>query len=529
MPIRVTHGQAVTAPQLRAVRVHEPAELAGRFHASELVGQFVLAHEAALVPDGWHSHELGEWRLGVHPRLPVIALHTSDGAHIGWLLGHPIDPAGRMITGRLTVPCTRPVWVEAFEDAIYGLGGRWVALLVSPRAQRVYLDPAGSMGAVFSPAHRMVASTTTLVPYSRGCEDDHELLHDFGIPHRNGLLPFGLTSRKGVTRILPDHCLDLATWQSRRHWPVAPLAGVVDARLAAGRVADIVRRHVAAVTQARATYAGLTAGYDSRMVAACTRDCLDRIEFITFALPDSMARIDCDVASHLARRVGLPHRVVPWVAADEMQMERWVWRSGGDIGEVRGRAATAMYHRLDPSRAEITGQAGELCRASYWIDAGRPREVRIGDILRVLGAPMTPRMTALADAWLRGLPARDTIQVYDFLYIEMWLGCWAGVLPYAEPDATAFRVYPLVHRDAFVQMLRLPNECKARGAFPRRLIAGEWPRLLGVPFNRPVGVRHYTRQVRKRVWKARQAAQRWSRAALFALPVLQSVLTRGQK
>jgi hypothetical protein len=111
----------------------------------------------------------------------------------------------------------------------------------------------------------------------------------------------------------------------------------------------------------------------------------------------------------------------------------------------------------------------------------------------------------------------------------MWLGCWAGVLPYAEPDATAFRVYPLVHRDAFIQMLRLPNACKARGIFPGRLIAAEWPRLLAAPFNRPAGVRHVTRQVRKRVWKTRQATQRWARAALLLVPVLQSVLTRTQK
>jgi hypothetical protein len=489
-----------------------PRELAARFPPSALAGQFVLCRDAAFIPPSWHTRELGSWKLGVHPILPVVTLQTSDGAPIGWLVGYAIAPTGRMVTDRLTVPCTRPVWCDAFEDAIYTLGGRWIALLLTRPAQRVYLDAAGSMAAVYSPAHQMVSSTTTLVPYSRGCDDDVDLLRAVGIPDRNALLPFGLTSRKRVSRVLPNHYLDLDEWATRRHWPVDPLVTDVDPERAATRVAAVVKRHVAAVVAARSAYAALTAGYDSRMIVACAREHVDRLQMITFDLPEATARIDCEVATHLARQLRLSHRVLPFVEPTREQLDEWVWRTGSEIGETRGRAWTATYRRLDPSRAEITGQAGELCRASYWRAARRPRDASIDDILRVLEVPATPRMIELAAQWVRGVRARDTIQLYDFLYIEQWLGCWAGVLPYAEPTATAFRLYPLVHRETFTQMLRLPNEWKVNEQFPKDVIRAQWPELLRAPFNRLLGPRHYMRQVKRRVWKTRRRVNTWARA-----------------
>jgi hypothetical protein len=190
---------------------------------------------------------------------------------------------------------------------------------------------------------------------------------------------------------------------------------------------------------------------------------------------------------------------------------------GSEIGEPRGWAATATYRQLDPSRAEITGQGGELCRAAYWRAARRPRDVRIEDVLHVLQAPGTPRMAELAERWVQGVPARDTLQLYDYLYVEQWLGCWAGVLPYAEPDATAFRLYPLVHRETFAQMLRLPNEVKARNTFSTDVIRAQWPELLGAPFNRLLGARHYVRRVKRRVWKARRSVRELARA-VFSIP-----------
>jgi hypothetical protein len=74
--------------------------------------------------------------------------------------------------------------------------------------ERVYVDCAASLPAVFAPSHERVASTPTLVPCSRGCEDAIDLIRATGLPaSRGGLsfaLAFGLTSRRGVERLLPN-------------------------------------------------------------------------------------------------------------------------------------------------------------------------------------------------------------------------------------------------------------------------------------------------------------------------------------
>lgn len=481
-----------------------PRVLATRHHTADLTGQFVLARGANDLPE-WPLRRLAGWQLASHPVLPVCELMSADGVVLGWLVGYAIDSAGRMVGDRIGVPFSRDITPAQFESFLYTFGGRFLAVLVTPRAERVYLDPVGSLGAIYSPEHEMVAATTTLVPYSRGCDDDSELIRDTGIPYRNGVYPFGLTPRMGVYRIIPNHYLDLRSWQTQRHWLSSSLDEVIDPHEAIRTVGEIVRRHVRAVTAARPAYVALTAGNDSRMVAACTREVLDRVHFMTLALPDDGAQMDCEMARRIMRRVGLPHEIVPFVEPSPDQIDDWLWRTGGMIGEWRGQQATGMYQTLDASRAELTGQAGELCRAAYWHELKGPREATVEGILDVLDAPSTPRIVACATQWLRSLPTRDPVMVYDLLHLEQWLGCWGGVLPYGDTTAVAFRVYPLAHRESIECMLRLPRRYKIAERFPRDFVAANWPELLSVPFNRYPGTRHYVRRARRRVWLIRRS------------------------
>jgi len=495
-------------PGLETRRVVTLSELAARFDRSSLAGQFVLARSPEAVPPGWAVHEARGWVLAVHPALPVYTMRAVDGSGIGWLLGFPIDAAGRWVDADMVLAQGPDPSPGEFEERLYELGGQFLGVLLTPGIERVYLDCAGSLSAVFAPSHELVASTPSLIPFSRGCEDAIDLIRATGLPAaRNDLsfaLAFGLTSRRGVERLLPNHALDLRDWSVKRHWPPAPLDDRADPRAVVEGVARIIERHIAATVTRRPAYLPLTGGYDSRTLLACARSCLDAIHLHTLALGDRTAHFDIAMARQLARRHGLRHEVIECEAPGAEEQDAWLWRTGLCVGGARGWRVFRTMQRFDPARVELTGQGGEAARASYWRDLGGDKSpLTEHAVVRALVLPPLPEILARARTWLDTLPASRFMHVVDLVYIEQRLGPWAGVVNYG--DAAPARLYPFAHRASFTAMLRLPDEYKQSGQFPRELIASRWPELLQDPFNRLPGWRHYAYRAKRRVWLARRA------------------------
>lgn len=488
-------------------RVPTPSELAARFDRSALPGQFVLGRSREHVPAGWAVHEMRGWVLGTHAGLPVHAVCATAGAIIGWLLGFPIDANGQWIGTDISFVLGANPSPREFEDALYTFGGKFLAIFLSTNAQRVYLNCAGSLSAVFAPAHELVASTPSLVPYSRGCDDNVELLRATGVPTSKATLALGLTSRIGVERLLPNHYLDLADWSVHRHWPLTPIDNNGDPRAAVETVAGILSRHIGAITRHAPAYLPLTAGLDSRMLLACAREHLDRIQLSTLALPDRTAQVDVEIARRVARRHGLSIDIVAYDPPHAEDLDAFLWRTGSCLAEARGWHATRTYRRMRSDRPEMTGAGGELARATYWRDLGIAQH---GDpderaVATALALPHTPDIRARARAWIDALPGNHAMHIADLLYVEQRLGAWAGVLSQGHADAIPLRIFPFAHRDAFDAMLRLPVEYKLSKRFPIDVIRSRWPELCRDPFNRPPGWRHYVQRAKRRVWLVRRA------------------------
>ena len=333
-----------------------PSSLVSRFGATDLPEQFLLGVDVDC-PRGWLTRRCRSWTLCHHPSLPVTELSAPSGLGLGWLLGYPISNATLLPDGScLALPDPS---VGGVERRLADIGGRWLAVLLTTADSRVYLDSGGLLSAVYSPVLRQVGSTPSVLPYTHDTGDDVLLIEAMGIPYRSVMYPLWLTPRRGVERLLPNHYLDLDSFQAHRHWPSGDLGVDDDIEAAATRVVDLVRNAIRGYVAAGPTSLALTAGQDSRLLLACARDQVDQLRTYTMEIPDDTGRLDARKAATIARALGLAHDVLPASPP-----------SDDDFGEMDAPHRVRRGRGPGLARYDNTSQAGRASNAAAGHDRG---------------------------------------------------------------------------------------------------------------------------------------------------------------
>lgn len=459
----------------------------------DLVGQFILCQKKNQITKSWQTYQFGEWLLGSHPKLPVIDIIGKDDFHVGWLLGYPISLDGELINSRLVfnISINEPN-PDKFENQLYSHGGRFAAVYFGGPQARFYLDPCGSLAAVFSPRHKIVASTPTLIPYSLGCDDDHKLIESMIIPGCDCCYPFGLTPRRYVKRLLPNHYLDLNSWKSMRHWPMKEFIQIQDIKGSVQEFATILRNQIAAVAHQGPFYLPLTGGRDSRLLLACSRNVLEKCHCFTIKHLTKSGKIDCQIVKKLCRRFNLPHKLLDVEQCSQEDWNLFRFRTGWCV-EGQSLGNVKRLSQLDTNFPILFGVGGELGRPFHW---------RRGDIESSLisAKDLVQRITGWlhtdigdkiqreAQKWLETIPVQNALTIWGLLYNEQYNGCWIGPKEYALAS-NSFSIWPFCHRSAIEIMLSLPADYRQKLQFVYDVIESQWLELLKFPFNWPTGWR----------------------------------------
>ncbi|MBG1241904.1 hypothetical protein [Nostoc sp. NZL] len=463
-------------------------------NVNSLIGQFILCQIENYIPKNWNTRRSGSWCLGFHPDLPVIEILASDSSSIGWLLGYPIDTNGLLLNKSLQISVSPKDSSAAsqLESSLYAFGGRFLAIFLTSDISRVYLDPFGSLSTVFCAQQQIVASSTALIPYSEDSKDNYELINTLDIPRKDNWYPFGLTPRHSVERLLPNHFLDLKNWQSTRHWPIDEITMIQDEDVERSvyEIVSIVKNNITALVRNYPLYMSLTAGRDSRMLLACAREHLKNLEFFTIRIPDKGGRLDCEVASKMAKSYGLNHRVIEFEEATETELNEWLYRTGNCVAGRTWRNVRTLK-QLDPQRGILIAIGSGVGRSQNW--SGSDTEstfIDSNELLQRLKLPVTAYLKKQANQWLTNLAINNSFTILDFLHIEQKLGCWAGPQHYGH-ITSAFRAYPFCHRKIIEIMLSLPPDYKRSQMLANDLIKNLYPELLMFPFNEPIGLKRY--------------------------------------
>jgi len=478
----------IKTPKINLADVKNPLE--------DLAGQFIIGESNFEAPPAWKTTAIGHFLVGCDPRLPVSIL-IDKSAPIAIFLGWPVHPELGSLSKleHFGENLTDLGKSEEFEAFLNLLSGRFVAIHTGSKSGRFYLDASGSLSAVYCPSQKMIASTPLLVPHSIDTDYDHELINLSGVPYVEGWYPFGLTNRIGVHRLLPNHFLDLTTWASTRHWPQQSFneTSNIDANIK--EIASLIKRSISDSVADDGGLLALTAGRDSRILLACSREVLAKIQVFTAECDWSgyHGAVDIDTARRITKRLNITHIILPFQQPTIRDYKMWTHRTGNCVGELLGLRNIRTMNLLDQMPGVyLCGIASEVGRSRHWKEEDLDCQfIDIRELLNKIDLgklQVIDRVIEEGEKWLAGLP-RDcnTLLMLDLAHLEQKLGCWGGVANYA--DIPLKRVHPFSQRRIFELMLELPADFRFKQELTDKIIALEWPELLEFPYNEPIGLK----------------------------------------
>ncbi len=428
------------------------------------------------------GHPIGAFWLSVGPGLPRVDV-VNDAGHPCVLLGFPIDLAEKqLLADQWVAPRLADLGTDdGVHQTLRRLGGRYVLIVAHPDRPRLYPDVVTGVSCVWDTAAQCVGSTAGAILTDDAYEArfDHNLHAHLQIDGE-GWFPAGFTAHHGVTRLLPNHYLDLTTFTAHRFAAVA----------AAPQTPETVIDGVIATirTQAEALQAGpkklaiaLTAGRDSRAILACLREMIGNIQVVTVTGSDRH-QTDTIIAKKLAEDFGLNHMTLPRKSATLAAQEVFIRRGAHCYGD-----SNKVFHpSIDPLVPDFVfagGLGGEVARAFYWSEKDDPAMAVTPALLMTrFGLRRSPKVEASLQVWLDQLPPlSDARDILDLAYIEQRFGPWAMAQFCTDP--TLERYSPMITYEGVRLLLDLPHDWKVKDKLNEAIVERAWPELNTYPYN----------------------------------------------
>ncbi|MEP2533198.1 hypothetical protein [Shimia sp.] len=450
------------------------------------------------------------------PDLALCEITSSEGAPLGWVLGHAVDAEGILLSDRTKLPISQsdPKIADKVEDWVKWLSGRYVVLLDLPgetRAQRAYHDPLGSYGLVYDPQSRTLASSLLLcldrdiVPSTNYRLQDSvlndaqlsALLPEFDPTLPPGGFGFGETPDAHVRRLLANRYIDLTDFSEHRFWPGNDDFSPLSMPEAAEIIVHRMRQLMIAFCKDLSGYFAISGGRDSRMLlAACPDLSQSGIQLYSYA-NNYMTTLDLRVAEEMARLVGRPiltqipesgcrGSFLPHKRRAAPLRHRFAVSSGlmhtGDEWWQRGFA-----RKLKPGGVWIRGNFLEIATARSWPRRNQSLRNEMGHALENLriglgdDADRARKMAQLKE-WSTSFDYDFERHFHDYTYMD---------LTTAPPQANfhgynqQFYVAPASDRQIFRASMQVPGKLRQNTSFYDEIMRQLNATMHAIPLAKP--------------------------------------------
>ena len=458
--------------------------------------QFVLGPRYIEEYETWQKRKIGpSLYLSTHPDLSVCHL-AQDGKSLT-MIGFILDPDDPNATdgdilsgliGRLSDPDKLPQQTERF-------GGRWILIAIDGKTSILMNDACGLRQIFYTHLNDVeelwCASQPAMLANLLDLKMSPEAI-DFINSHgfRSNpefRWPGDGSPYKEIKHLLPNHMLNLFDGRCHRYWPHKNLEEISVDQAVEKLAQDFPALMRCAANRFKLAVS-LTAGLDSRMVLAASKQLTEKISFMTvrqFNHPDTHA--DITVASQLLNRLGLEHHVVKssyFVNDDFLNKFRKNTSTAHYIYLPDAQAILRFYHL---NTVAVTGSVSEITRSSYRRYFGKPltAEITAEDLAKLQKMGANRYALESFKNWLSDLGCTYNIDPLDLFIWEQTHGNWLAMCQLEFDIAWQDIFTPFNCRRVLVTALSVYAKYRRAPAYvlSKKLISVLWPELLAVPIN----------------------------------------------
>ncbi len=429
------------------------------------------------------------------------------------VLGIAVDEAGALATDdRLGSVLTEGHDLGGLERYIAGLGGRYIVLLKHGKVRRLYLDPTGSMGAMFNRENGTIGSSLYLV-LDRDPERSPEYPEELIVSR----YAFGYTADRDVLALMPNHHFNLETGEQTRFWPTEDMSLSYSSleELDAG-LKTVIARHtqiMSALTGAHTPLIlPLSGGQDSRILMAIAAHAGLSPDYVFSHVTNYNTLLDAQIAAEMCAVTGWHLATLDAMKPDEAiaMPPRRIYRYLREAALARGRLNHAhptrrrehqMIQRemlatnaLPKGGVVMRGHVTDISKAVLWRNLGIRSFAKSGPegVKDEVAASRlfhdrpelaaNPWVQSQFGAWRKTLPKAADDRVIDFMGLELYRNYSLGFSFYGF--WRNFYMAPGCDRQIIQHLVSAPPLMRYRLQYNDRLIEQTTPALRDIKYTR---------------------------------------------
>jgi len=449
--------------------------------------QFLITREIKDAPRGWIKLNLNGVTVFHHRKMQNINIIAAGNKTVGMLLGYfnEVKVSENTDSKNNTYLLDASVEINAEEilkDIYQKFFGRYIFIFSNDDQERIYLDPLGSLGCIYSLKLKSAGSTSPILGKKKSDEDWDNELWDL---LNNNFFPFDLTPHKSIKRLLPNHYLDLNNWTSQRHFPHK--RDLIKIHSDAEYIKQVTERMktVISIYSKDKVSMTLTAGSDNRILLACAKDNVKNIVFFTNV---NSLHYDIEISKKLAEDLGLNHTFIPFKKSSVEERELLQELSGYCMEASSLNSFPEHKNILNDYVYQLTGTGGEIGRCFYWDQSDKPGDILTPESLLIrLRLPKNKRLLDAAELWLGELSDFNIYNVLDLLFWEINCGCRAASNMYPYDSLSLVPLHPFNDINILSSILNLTPEYKKSRLLVKDICKITWPVLNKYPINNRMG------------------------------------------
>ncbi len=471
--------------------------------------QYIFVNREIECPSDWKKLKIQsgsvKWNLYSHPDLEINRVKNKNLELL--LLGYFIDPEKPKLTNSQLLK--KISLLNSFNRIIRktdNFNGRFVLIYSDKKSLNIYNDATGfrEVYYYFKDSTICCGSTPNIIAQYFKTEKgtDREMSIFFTSESFNNAERVWIgddTIYEGIKHLLPNHYVDLIKKSSIRFWPYKKFSRT-ELSDAVIKISEILKGTYKCAQNRYKLHQGLTAGWDTRMLLAASKDYVNDIYYYINKPSDITEKShDLRVSKKLSRKFSIPLNIINIEDNDIDETFSDIFYKNNVL--ARPKLINVIYqaykNRLDNTLTVSGTMGNEILR--ILMRMGKNKPVNAEEIAKKLNYGQYKYVVNAIDRWLEEtLPAANKLNynILDLFSWEQFFGNW-GALSGSEQDIAREELRPFNNRNLLSTFISLDDKYRYKD-YPVgyiKIIKYLWKDLMKVPAYRSGASGHFIRRI----------------------------------